>query len=186
MSAAQRGQGSTLGSPSLKERTKTGRARAFTIERSLLPLLEVLLDVAEDGALLFPVKNENHATLLRDDLREAGCTREALYADDEMRAPIVFHNLRDTCLTHMAVRRDPPQDIQWRAGHSTPAMTERYIAEARFAAGLNFGTPFPALPADVLVLDSIGLPIGSNQKKTPISRGFLCEGGDLNPYDFTR
>ena len=32
----------------------------------------------------------------------------------------------------MAVRRDPPQDVQWRAGHTTPAMTERYIANARY------------------------------------------------------
>jgi len=62
-----------------------------------------------------------------------------------------FHNLRDTCLTHMAVRRDPPQDIQWRAGHTTPAMTEAYIANARYQAGTNFGTPLPPLPEAVLV-----------------------------------
>lgn len=42
---------------------------------------------ADEGAVI-PVRNENHATLLREDLETAGCAREALFADDEMRAPI--------------------------------------------------------------------------------------------------
>lgn len=46
-----------------------------------------------------------------------------------MRARMKFHNLRDTCLTHMAVRRDPPQDVKDRAGHTNPMMTEKYTGQ---------------------------------------------------------
>jgi hypothetical protein len=90
------------------------------------------------------------SSCLRDDLRTAECKREDLFADDEMRAPIVFHNLRNTCGVHMAVRRDPPQDVQWRLGYTNAAMTEKYVGEARYAPGPSFGTPFPPLPAAVL------------------------------------
>ena len=36
-----------------------------------------------------------------------------------MRARMKFHNLRDRCLTPMAVRRDPPEDVQWRGLYSS-------------------------------------------------------------------
>ena len=61
-----------------------------------------------------------------------------------MRASVRFHSLRDTCLTFMAIRGDDPLRIQWRAGHTSFAMTEKYIAQARrFEAG--FGNPFEPL-----------------------------------------
>jgi integrase len=88
--------------------------------------------------------DENRGDLIRKHLRFAGCTREALYADDALRSPIRFHSLRDTCLSHMAVRGDPPQTIQWRAGHMSFAMTQRYIDAARKVA-VGFGTPLPPL-----------------------------------------
>lgn len=151
----------------VKARTKTGRARAVPIEASLAPLLAVLVTDRPAGAPLLDIKNEPHAQLVRGDLQKAGCTREALFADDAMRAPFVFHNFRDTCLTHMAVRRDPPQDIQWRAGHTTPAMTERYIAEARHQAGPGFGHPFPALPEALTAPVAIGQGFGPGTQFRP-------------------
>ena len=54
------------------------------------------------------VHNEDHAGLLREDLLTVGVTGEAMFADDDLRMPLTFHGLRDTCLSHMAVRRDPP------------------------------------------------------------------------------
>ena len=51
----------------------------------------------------------------------------------------------------MAVRRDPPQDVQWRAGHTTSTMTEQYITNARYEAGATFGTPLAELPTSLLV-----------------------------------
>jgi integrase len=159
--------------------TKTGKARVIPIEASLLPLLRIL--VAEKRPTLLHVPNEDHALIMRrESFKKAGLTREALFADDKMRAPMVFHNLRDTCLTHMAVRRDPPQDIQWRAGHTTPAMTEKYIAQARFAAGANFGTPFPPLPASLLGVSALVSDFGCAASND--SERLRCEGGDLNPY----
>ena len=47
--------------------------------------------------------------------------------------------------------RAPFQDVQWRAGHTTSAVTEKYTREARYAAGTNFGEPLPPLPNSLLV-----------------------------------
>ena len=159
-----------------KGRTKTGRARTIPIEPVLRPLLTELVRGRGRAATLLEIRNEDHARLVREDLVKAGCTRAALTADDDMRAPFVFHGFRDTCLTHMAVRRDAPQDVQWRAGHTTPIMTERYIAQAQFEAGKGFGEPFPPIPLE-LVFESV-YRTDSTQETTRI----LCEGRELNPY----
>ena len=79
-----------------------------------LPLLRVL--VARGGKTLVDVHNEDHAGLLREDLLTVGVTREALFADDDLRMPLTFHGLRDTCLSHMAVRRAPAASVAARAG----------------------------------------------------------------------
>jgi len=72
--------------------TKTRRVRAIDVEPHLLPLLEVLVEEAgEGGRLLRMPPDEDRADLLRRHLRVAGCTRESLFADDELRAPIKFH-----------------------------------------------------------------------------------------------
>jgi hypothetical protein len=69
-------------------------------------------------------------------------------SNDAQRSPVRFHSLRDTCLTFMAIRGDDPLRIQWRAGHTSFAMTEKYIAQARrFEAG--FGVPFGPLPPEL-------------------------------------
>jgi len=125
--------------------TKTKRVRPIDIEPELLPLVKALVAGAGEGRLLRMPPDEDRADMLRRHLRVAGCTREALFADDGQRAPVRFHSLRDTCLTTMAIRGDDPHRIQWRAGHTAYTMTEKYIAQARrYEAG--FGTPFPPLP----------------------------------------
>lgn len=136
-----------------KARTKSGKARIVQIEPNLVPLLRLLIEgKGPQDRLLWVGAHNRCASYLREDLLTAGCTREALHVakDDPQRARMKFHNLRDTCGTHMAVRRDPPQDVQWRLGHATPAMTEAYIANARYEAGANFGEPLPPLPAELL------------------------------------
>jgi integrase len=133
-------------------RTKTGRARFVHIEANLLPLLRWLSKhpMGPAGRLLHVPPPEDCAELLRNDLAKAGCDREEITADDAQREPLTFHKLRHTCGIHMAVRRDPPFDVQWRMGHTNAAMTEGYIAEARQAAGARFGDPLPALPKTLL------------------------------------
>ena len=125
--------------------TKTKRTRTVDIEPTLLPLMKSLVEAAGEGRLIRMPPEEDRAELLRKHLDWAGCKREALFADDALRAPIRFHSLRDTCLTWMAVRGDEPLRIQWRAGHTTYGMTERYLTQAhRYASG--FGLPFAPLP----------------------------------------
>jgi integrase len=129
--------------------TKTKRTRTVDIEPALLPLVEALVEHAGEGRLLRMPPDEDRADMLRRHLRVAGCTREGLYADDAQRAPVRFHSLRDTSLTFMAIRGDEPLRIQWRAGHTSFAMTEKYIAQARrFEAG--FGAPFAPLPSSLI------------------------------------
>lgn len=125
--------------------TKTKRVRPIDIEPELLSLVKALVAQAGEGRLLRMPPDEDRADMLRRHLKVAGCTREALSADDGQRAPMKFHGLRDTCLTMMAIRGDDPHRIQWRAGHTAYTMTEKYIAQARrYEAG--FGAPFPPLP----------------------------------------
>ena len=136
-----------------KQRTKTGRARVIQIEPHLVALLEVLVaGKGPDDRLLTVISRGWASNILRADLLRAGCTREALHVPrtDPQRARMRFHSLRHTCGTHMAVRRDPPQDIQWRLGHTTPVVTEAYIASARYQAGATFGEPLPPIPTVVL------------------------------------
>lgn len=169
--------------------TKTRRVRSIEIEPELLPLIKVLVKSAGDGRLLRMPPDEDRAELLRRHLTKAGCTRPALSADDELRSPMVFHGLRDTCLSHMAVRGDEPLKIQWRAGHTIFATTQRYIEQARKAAG-TFGEPFPPLPSTLIHptrldggLDAVEgstfhLPVTTDKNLvTPmgIEPGFVCE-----------
>jgi integrase len=130
--------------------TKTRRVRDVDVEPALVAVLALLVAHPEGkgGRLLHAPPIEDRAELLRRDLARAGCWRPALTADDAIHAPIVFHSLRDTCLSHMAVRGDASHLIQWRAGHTTIAMTQKYIEAARrYARG--FGDPFPPIPAEL-------------------------------------
>jgi integrase len=137
--------------------TKTRRARVIDIEPALAPLLEILVREAKQegrATLLKMPPDEDRAELLREtDLSAAGCKRPDLYVDDAARAPIKFHQLRDTCLTHMGVRGDDPLSIQWRAGHTDFAMTQKYVDQGRnLRAG--FGKAFPPLPPSLLGQES--------------------------------
>jgi integrase len=133
----------------LAKPTKTRRVRSVDIEPHLLPLVAQLARAAGEGKLLRMPPDEDRAELLRKHLTVAGCTRPALEAD-ALRAPMKFHGLRDTCLSHMAVRGDDPLRIQWRAGHTQFATTQKYIDQARKVAG-GFGSPFPPLPGNLLL-----------------------------------
>jgi integrase len=142
------------------------------IEPNLLPLLRVLVDQKKPMDHLLVVRAHNRcATKLRADLLKAGVTRTALHVETEQTAHLTFHNLKDTCGTHMAVRRDPPQDIQWRLAHKDAKTTEIYIGEARYAAGANFGEPLAPLPPDLLTmkggatLERRGRPLTSREPR---------------------
>ena len=87
---------------------------------------------------------------LRQYLEWAGVTRAELFASDQTRKQITFHDLRATGITWMAIRGDEPLKIMRRAGHEDIATTMGYIREAE-----NLVTPigdavFPPLPAALI------------------------------------
>ncbi|MEA2752257.1 MAG: hypothetical protein QOI41_6400, partial [Myxococcales bacterium] len=86
---------------------------------------------------------------LRQYLKWAKVDRADLFADDDARKPLTFHDLRSSYCTWAAVRGDSPLTIKQRAGHATFATTEIYIRLAESFAD-SFGSPFPELPATAL------------------------------------
>jgi len=154
-----------------KERTKMGRARVVQIEPHLYPLLAALCEGRSPDAVLVHVSRDNRcAALLRKDLKKAKVTRAELFKSTDTTRQINFHMLRNTCGVHMALRGDSPHEVQWRMGHATAVMTENYIAEARYEAGPNFGTPLPPLPVELIE--------GSDSER-------LATGGDESPRTIT-
>lgn len=127
--------------------TKTKITHRVPIEPNLRPLLATMIAEAraEGRARLVrmpPVRE------LSDQLRRylgwAGVTRAELFADDETRAPLTFHDLRATGITWRAVRGDDALKIQRAVGHTSLATTQRYIREAE-VIGREIGVTFPPL-----------------------------------------
>ncbi len=131
--------------------TKTGETRDIPIETELAPLLQVLLDEADNTKWLRMPPREDCAELLQKHMRKAGLAREALHLDDALHKALTFHDLRGTYATWCAVRGDDPLKIKQRCGHSTFQTTEGHIRAAEvLRAGKGFGEPFPALPPELL------------------------------------
>ena len=83
-------------------------------------------------------------------LRLAEVDRADLFIDDATRKSMTAHDLRATGVTWAALRGDDVLKIKQRAGHKLFSTTEIYIREAENLRAVNFGTPFPPLPADML------------------------------------
>jgi integrase len=140
--------------------TKTKDVRKVPIEPNLRPLLECMRDQASsEGRVIaaFPPR-ESLAKRLRKYLSWAGVTRAELFAEDETRRTITFHDLRHTGITWRAVRGDEPLKVQRAAGHDDLATTQRYINEAQTFEGVLFGQPFP--PVAISALVGFGLSFG--------------------------
>jgi len=133
--------------------TKTKDVRKVPIEPNLLPLLERLRDQASsEGRVLTALPpRESLAKRLRKYLSWAGVTRAELFAEDETRRALNFHDLRHTGITWRAVRGDEPLKVQRAAGHDDLATTQRYINEAQTFEGVRFGEPFPPVALSALV-----------------------------------
>lgn len=128
--------------------TKTGVTRRFVIEAALMPLLWAMYAETDGKGRLVRERSEL-ARDFRTYLERVGVTRAELYADDETRKHITFHDLRATGLTWMAVRGDEPLKIMQRAGHTDFRTTQLYVREAE-AVREGFGTVFPSLPESLL------------------------------------
>jgi integrase len=130
--------------------TKSGRTRRVPLEAELVRLLDAMRgDAAGSDAVTWLPPYDDQATVFRFYLARAGVTRTELLEGTPTSHPLRFHDLRATTLTWWAVRGDDPLKIQSRAGHTDFKTTQRYLREAE-ALGSSFGTPFPALPDNLL------------------------------------
>jgi hypothetical protein len=83
-----------------------------------------------------------------------GVTREALHVEGSpLERAITLHDLRDTGLTHMALRGDSPILIQWAGGHTDFKTTQGYIDRGRVEAR-RIGPPLPPLPPGLFPRDA--------------------------------
>jgi len=138
--------------------TKTKDTRKTPIEATLAPLLEAMREGAAGEGLVVtsmpPIEAmaERLRKYVRWGLEDAGMPiREDLFADDETRRPLSWHDLRHTGITWRAVRGDDPIKIMRAAGHSDMKTTQLYINEAQtFEDAGTFGEPFP--PLDVAAM----------------------------------
>ena len=130
--------------------TKTGVVRRYAIERSLLPLLRAMRDeCASDGRLVELGDRKHWAKNLRAHLQLAGVDRADLFANDETRKHITFHDLKATAGTWMALRGDNPLAIMQRLAHRDLKTTLIYVRSAEMV-GETVGEPFPNLPVSLL------------------------------------
>ncbi len=169
------------------KRTKTRRSRTVDIEPNLRPLIEWLCTHprGKGGRLLHMPPPEDRAELFRKDLVTAGLDRKALHiVGDPSERAIVFHDMRDTCLTWMAVRGDSSIQIQWRGGHTDINTTQGYLDRGRVEAR-RIGTPFPPLPPGLLEPpDGFRIGFGSIRKaerKAPETLGYFATPTGIEP-----
>jgi hypothetical protein len=112
--------------------------------------------------------SEEWAERLRKYLGWADVTRSDLFADDDTRRQLSFHDLRHSGITWRAVRGDEPLKVQRAAGHDDFRTTQRYINEAQTFEGSAFGEPFPAIDLELLT------PFPGGSPNTVSTFGFLA------------
>lgn len=134
--------------------TKSEQARRYTLEPEILPMLQAMLEEADDVAGLVFQKlppyhgRDGQAPTLRADLLKAGVRRAALHESTRTRKRLTFHDLRATACTWAAIRGDSPMKIMARSGHETLEVLMGYVREAE-AVRDGFGDVFPPLPAEL-------------------------------------
>lgn len=89
-----------IGSQRATKDTKSSHSRRFQIEPEAMPLLTAMYaEDGPDGHLITMPDRKYWATALRDHLRVAGVNREELFATDDTRLHIRFHELKATAVT---------------------------------------------------------------------------------------
>ena len=114
------------------------------MEPSLAPLLVAMRDGGQGHVVEF---NDGHdlAEGFRRMCEVAGLKRAQLYADDDARRPITWHDLRHTYCTWLAARGESAYQIMAKAGHRNLETSQRYVT-LKDTMGANFGEVFPKLP----------------------------------------
>ncbi len=132
--------------------TKSGKTRRLPIEPALKPLLKALCDNPQGagGRLLDVPTDRTMADKLRRHLPLAGLDRDELFANDDQRRPLDFHDLRHSWASWLALAGVDVQVIKQRGGWADFVILQRYVEEAEAVGRGDIGKPFPALPASLV------------------------------------
>jgi hypothetical protein len=162
--------------------TKAGEVRDLLIESNLRPLLWELCAAAKGKGRVIarhPHPSEL-ASCLREDLKEAGCERADLFANDRMRIHLRYHDLRGTAASWMAMRGDSETDIMERLGHWSFSTSLGYIRRGRQLARA-FGDVFPPVPECLL-----RTPATANRSALSQARETMATPTGSAQYETTR
>lgn len=164
--------------------TKTGITRRFALERGIVPALRAMHAEAKGQGRVFLVMppREDGAAYLRTCLGYAGVTRAELFARTKTQRPVVFHDLRASYLTWLAVRGDEPIKIMQRAGHTSFATTQGYVRAGEALRGDGFGELFAELRIEAPAGGS-ATPAATEKDETPESLA-TSEGFPVTPTGF--
>lgn len=137
----------------VRECKSVAAVRWVPLEASVRPLVAALVVEARAAGRtrLLPAMPDRRrgAELVRAALRAAGLTRADLFADDDARRPMGWHDLRASYVTARLVRGDDAAAVCEQAGHESLSTTRGYQRTAR-ALGGRFGAYFTPVPADVV------------------------------------
>lgn len=178
-----------------KPKTKAA-IREVPIHPNLMPLLMAMraaaggTEAAHHRVVPLATKTrdvEKNATMVRRFLEVAGIDNADLLDGTDTLMPFDFRSFRTTgCTWHAMSGTDSYVLARW-AGHTSPEVTWNHYAKQGPDLRRRHGEPFPSLPAALIERAegsggvSVFLP-----KPASNSVSLQCEGGDLNPYGFTR
>lgn len=153
--------------------TKAGKVRKDKLHPNLIPLLRAMKRESSGEELVLydrPAINE-FARQLREHLGTAGCKRAALHEDGDTTRHIVFHDLRATYATWLALDGVNAWEMVDRIGHGDIKTTQRYVREAEEIRDTMTVRPFPPLP-DALLGEQTIRAIDQTKAASPRSRHF--------------
>jgi integrase len=123
---------------------KTNDPRAWALDAGVVRALRWWKGAGAPKAGPFVGMSTSHlAERLRESLRAAGVTREALFENTERRTHFQAHHLRVTFVTLNLAAGKTETWVQDRTGHQDTAMVNRYRRAARTAAELGIGNLTP-------------------------------------------
>jgi integrase len=147
---------------------KTDDPRAWALDAGVTRALRWWKGAGAPKAGPFAGMSTSHlADRLRESLRTAGVTREALFENTERRSHIQAHHLRGTFVTLNLAAGKTETWVQDRTGHRDTAMVNKYRRSARTAAELGIGNLTPLDRA----IPEVGARMGHGKRNIQDKKG---------------